>query len=184
MNWYWYYTLAVLLVLLNLCALATNFLTLPGNWFIVLLTVLFALFVKPSSGNGIGLWTAGAVVGLAVLGEVIEFAAGAAGAAKSGGSRRGMLLAVVGAMGGSIAGTILGTAIPIPIVGSLIGAILGGALGAFGGAYAGEAWKGKSEEERLAVSTGAMLGRVFGTVGKLGVGAVMVVVSTVAAFFF
>lgn len=95
-----------------------------------------------------------------------------------------MLLAVVGAMGGSIAGTILGTAIPIPIVGSLIGAILGGALGAFGGAYAGEAWKGKSEEERLAVSTGAMLGRVFGTVGKLGVGAVMVVVSTVAAFFF
>ena len=88
MNWYWYYTLAVLLVVLNLCALATNFLTLPGNWFIVLLTLLFALFVRPASGGGIGLWTAGTVFGLAVLGEVIELAAGAAGAAKSGGSRR------------------------------------------------------------------------------------------------
>jgi uncharacterized protein YqgC (DUF456 family) len=140
------------------------------------------LFVHPSSGGGIGLWTAGAVVALAVLGEVIELAAGAAGAAKSGGSRRGMLLAVVGAMGGSIAGAILGVAIPIPLVGPLIGAIVGGGLGAFGGAYAGEAWKGKSEEQRLAVSTAAMLGRVFGTVGKLGIGAIMVVVTTVAVF--
>jgi uncharacterized protein len=93
-----------------------------------------------------------------------------------------MLLAVAGAMAGSIAGTILGAFIPIPVIGSLIGAITGGALGAFGGAYAGEAWKGKSEEERVAVSTAAMLGRVFGTVGKLGIGATMVVVTTVAVF--
>jgi len=182
MNAYWYYTLAVLLVLLNVCALATNFLTLPGNWFIAGFTILFAVFVHLPSGSGISLWCAGAVVGLALLGEVIEFAAGAAGAAKSGGSRRGMLLAVAGAMAGSIAGTILGAFIPIPVIGSLIGAITGGALGAFGGAYAGETWKGKSEEERVAVSTAAMLGRVFGTVGKLGIGAIMVVVTTFAVF--
>lgn len=182
MNAYWYYTLAVLLVLLNICALATNVLTLPGNWFIVAFTVLFAVFVHLPSGSGISLWSAGAVVALAILGEVIEFAAGAAGAAKSGGSRRGMILAVAGAMGGSIAGTFLGVMIPVPVVGSLIGAIGGGALGAFGGAYAGEAWKGKSEDERMAVSMAAMAGRVFGTVGKLGIGAIMVVVTTAAVF--
>jgi hypothetical protein len=119
---------------------------------------------------------------MALLGELIEFAAGAAGAAKSGGSRRGMILSMLGAMGGSIAGAMLGVFIPIPVIGSLIGAVAGGALGAFGGAYAGESWKGKLEHERLAVSMAAMAGRVFGTLGKLWIGAVMVVITSVAAF--
>jgi uncharacterized protein len=183
MNAYWYYTLAVLLVLLNIGALLTNLLTLPGNWFIAGMTVLFAFFVHPASGGGISYWSAGVVVGLAFLGELIEFAAGAAGAAKSGGSRRGMILSVAGAMAGSIAGTvIMSFLIPIPVIGTLIGAVGGGALGAFGGAYAGEAWKGKPDDERMAVSMAAMAGRVFGTVGKLGIGAIMVVVTTAAAF--
>jgi uncharacterized protein YqgC (DUF456 family) len=183
MNAYWYYTLAVLFVLLNLIALATNLLTLPGNWFIVITTLLFAWLVKSDSGRGVSWWGAGVVVGLALLGELVEFAAGAAGAAKSGGSRRGMVLSIVGAMIGSLAGAFLGTAIPIPLVGNLIGAIVGGAAGAFGGAYLGEYWKGKNESERLNISTAAMVGRILGTVGKLGIGAIMVVVTTVAAFF-
>jgi hypothetical protein len=182
MNPYWYYTLAVLLVLLNICALATNLLTLPGNWFIVGLTVVFALFIHLPSGAGISWWSAGIVVGLALLGELIELAAGAAGAAKSGGSRRGMILSVVGAMAGSIVGVALGVLIPVPVIGSLIGAVIGGAVGAFAGAYAGEAWKGRTEDERVAVSMAAMAGRVLGTVGKLGIGAVMVVVTAVAVF--
>ncbi len=182
MNAFWYYTLAVLLVLLNVCALVANLFTLPGNWFIAGFTVLFAVFVHLPSEAGISYWSAGAVVALAVFGEILEFAAGAAGAAKSGGSRRGMVLAVAGAMAGSLAGSILGVSIPIPLLGPLIGAVAGGAVGAFGGAYAGESWKGRSEDERLAVSWAAMIGRVFGTVGKLGVGAIMVVVTTVAVF--
>jgi uncharacterized protein YqgC (DUF456 family) len=182
MNAYWYYTLAVLLVLLNICALATNLLTLPGNWFIVALTVLFAVFIHLPSGTGIGLGAVAVVVVLALLGELTELAAGAAGAAKTGGSRRGMILSVLGAMVGSIAGAMLGVFIPVPLIGSLIGAVAGGAIGAFAGAYAGEAWKGRSEEERMAVSMAAMAGRVLGTVGKLGIGAVMVVVTAVAVF--
>src|SRR5438105_3891055 len=132
MNAYLYYTLAVILVLLNVCALATNLLTLPGNWFIAGLTVLFAIFVHLPSGAGIRLSSAGMVIALALAGELIEFAAGGAAAAKSGGSRRGMILALAGAMAGSIAGTFLGVLIPIPFVGPLLGAIAGGALGAFG----------------------------------------------------
>jgi uncharacterized protein YqgC (DUF456 family) len=182
MNAYWYYTLAVLLVLLNVCALATNLLTLPGNWFIVALTVLFAVFIHLPSGPGISLGSVAVVVGLALLGELIELAAGAAGAAKTGGSRRGMILSVAGAMVGSIVGAMLGVFIPIPLIGPLIGAVAGGAIGAFAGAYAGEAWKGRSEDERMAVSMAAMAGRVLGTVGKLGIGAVMVVVTAVAVF--
>jgi hypothetical protein len=67
--------------------------------------------------------------------------------------------------------------IPIPVVGTVIGAIGGGALGSFGGAYLGEAWKGREEEHRLAVGKSALIGRLFGTVGKLGIGAMMVVVA-------
>src|SRR5579864_6848013 len=113
MGSFWYYCLAVLFVLLALAALATNLFSLPGNWFIVGLTLLFALFVRQSAGEGMNWYCVATVVGLAVLGEVIELAAGAAGAAKSGGSRRGMVLAVVGAMIGSIAGTFLGVFIPV-----------------------------------------------------------------------
>jgi uncharacterized protein len=182
MNAYWYYTLAVVFVLLNLCALAANLFTLPGNWIIVGLTVLFALFVHLHSGAGISLWSAGVVVSLALLGELIELAAGAAGAAKSGGSRRGMILSMVGAMLASMAGASLGFFIPIPVVGPLIGAVAGGAVGAFAGAYAGESWKGRSEDQRVAIGRAAMIGRVLGTVGKLGIGAIMVVVAAVAAF--
>ena len=182
MGTFWYHCWAVLFVVLNFCALLANVITLPGNWFIAGLTVLFALLVRGPEGMGLNWWCVGVVIGLAALGEVIEFAAGAAGAAKSGGSRRGMVLAVVGAMGGSILGAILGTGIPVPLIGNLIGAVLGGAVGAFGGAYTGEYWKGKNESERLAIGTAAMIGRVLGTVGKLGIGAIMVVITAIDAF--
>lgn len=177
-----YYLWATLLLLINVCAWGSTFVTLPGNWFIVAATALFAWLVHPPEGGGIGWWTVGALVALAAIGEVIEFVAGAAGAAKQGGSRRGMVLAIAGSLVGSLAGSVLGTFIPIPVVGTLLGAIGGGAIGAFGGAYAGESWKGKTSEERMAVSTAALVGRLFGTVGKLAVGVVMVVIAAADSF--
>ena len=56
-----------------------------------------------------------------------------------------------------------------------------GAAGAFVGAYAGEAWKGRGEEQRIAVSKAAFVGRLLGTVGKLGVGAIMAVIAAADA---
>src|SRR5262245_8930956 len=125
----WYYTWAVLLVLCNLGALAATAFALPGNWIIVALSALFAWLVPYPNGDGLSWYGVGAIALLAVVGEIVEFAAGAAGAARSGGSRRGMVLAMTGAMLGSIAGVAIG--IPIPVVGTLVGAVGGGALGAF-----------------------------------------------------
>ncbi len=119
---------------------------------------------------------------MAVLGEVIEFAAGAAGAAKQGASRRAVLLALVGTVFGSLLGAVFGSLIPIPLIGTMIGAIGGGAGGAFVGAYLGEWWIGKTSKERLTVSTAAMVGRLLGTFGKLAIGAVMLVIVTVDSF--
>lgn len=177
----WYYIAATVLLLVNLGCWGATLFTLPGNWGIVLATALFAAFVHDDAGHGIGWWTVGVIVGLAALAEVLEVAAGAAGAAKHGGSRRGMILAVIGAMLGSLAGAALGS--PIPVVGLIIGALGGGSLGAFLGAWLGETWKGRTSDERLAISTAALTGRLLGTFAKLLIGIVLVVIATVDSFW-
>lgn len=172
----------ILLVLAAIGCWVANAFTLPGNWLIVGLAALFAWLLPPDEyGRGFGWITVAVLALLATLGEIVEFAAGAAGAAKQGASRRAMLLAMVGAMVGSVAGAAIG--IPVPIIGPLVAAVGGAAAGAFGGAYLGEVWKGKLHAERTAVSTGAMIGRLFGTVGKLAAGAVMVTVLGVMTFW-
>ena len=98
--WLW----AALLVVGCALGWATNLVTLPGNWIVVGLTALFAWFFPPSSGHGIGWPTVFVLAALAAAGEVLEFAASAATAAKQGGSRRGMALALLGALFGSVLG--------------------------------------------------------------------------------
>ena len=174
--WIW----SAVLVLCVVAAWFATLFSLPGNWVMVLLIVVFAMFYPEADGRGVG-WLAVAVIaGLAVFGELVEFAAGVAGAAQEGGSRRGMLLAIVGTVVGSILGAIVG--VPIPIVGPIIAAVGGGALGAFVGAYAGETWKGKTSAESIAVGKAALIGRLLGTMGKLIIGAMMVVVTALALF--
>ena len=176
-----YYLWAVLFVAANVLAWLSNLFMVPGNWLIVGLAALFAWQFPAELGDGLA-WRTVLILGLlAVAGEVVEFAAGAAGAARQGGSRRGMVLAIVGAFVGSIAGAAIG--IPVPVIGPLIGAVGGGAAGAFVGAYVGEAWKGRTSAASYEIGRGALVGRVLGTVGKLGVGAIMVVVTAIAALF-
>src|SRR5690606_2573501 len=120
------YFSAVLLVLLCIGAWSLTLVTLPGNCVIVGCAALFAWLFPEEGQRGMTWLTVGVLLGLALLGEVIEFAAGAAGAAKQGASRRAVGLSVVGAIIGSILG--LGLGIPIPVLGSFIGAVLGGAV--------------------------------------------------------
>lgn len=176
-----YYPAAVLLIALCIAAWATTLFTLPGNWLVVALAAGFAWLFPEEAGRGIGWWTVGVAGALAVGGEVIELAAGAAGAAKQGASKRAMALSLVGAIAGSIVGVMVGA--PVPILGSFVMALLGGAGGAFAGAYFGELWKGRSEAERMAVGQGAFVGKLWGTLGKLACGAVAVAIIAVDALF-
>lgn len=176
-----YYVWAVLLVVANFAGWVLNLFALPGNWLVVLFTAIFVALVPRSEEQGIGWWTVIILVVIALLGELIEFAAGAAGAAKKGGSRRGMLLAIAGTMIGSLTGAALFSPV-VPVIGTVIGAVGGGGLGAFAGAYLGETWKGRTAEDRLEISRGALVGRLLGTVGKMAVGIVMVIIVAVDAF--
>jgi uncharacterized protein YqgC (DUF456 family) len=180
-NVWLYYTLAIVLVLAcGVCWLA-NLFTLPGNWGIAALVALFAWLVPSVGSRGVSFTSVGILVALAAVGEAIEFAAGAVGAAKVGASRRSIWYSLVGAMAGSIGGAAMG--MPIPVIGSLVAALVGGSLGAFAGAYLGESSLERTHGERVAVGKGAVIGRLWGTVGKFAVGAAMVAVAGVDALF-
>ncbi len=176
-----YYLWAVLLIAACAVCWFGTLLTLPGNWGIVVLAAGFA-WLEPRA-RGLGWGTVAALVALAIAGEIIEALAGAAGAARRGGSRRGMALSLVGAAAGSMVGVALGLPIPIPVVSSAIAAVVGGAMGAFAGAMLGEHWKGRPVGHQLQIGRAAPFGRLWGTVGKLVVGIVMLVLVAADVLF-
>jgi uncharacterized protein YqgC (DUF456 family) len=167
------YVSAVVLTVLNLVFWFGILFNLPGTWLMVLVTALLKWWLPEYV---LVSWTTlGVAAGLAVLGEVLEFVLGAAGSRHAGGSTRAAALAIVG----SLVGGIIGTAIPVPVVGTLIGAC----LGAFAGSLIGDLWAGRPLFPSVEAGWGAAVGRFWGTMTKLAVGAVMVVILALAAFF-
>ena len=145
---------------------------LPGTWLMILAALLFDWLApgEPMFYPGV----LHASVALAVVGEVAEFALGAAGARRAGGSKRGASLAIVG----GIIGAIVGTAIPVPVIGTLFGAC----AGAFLGSVSGDVWAGRSVDHSVEAGRGAATGRLWGTITKLALGSVIFMLLTIAAF--
>lgn len=167
------YVYAMLLTLLNVALWFGILFNLPGTWLMVLFAAILEWW---QPGQFMFSWTTLLVAaGLALLGEVLELVLGAAGARQAGGSKRAATLAIVG----SFIGGIVGTALPVPIVGTLIGAC----LGAFVGSLLGDLWAGRPLFQSLEAGQGAAVGRFWGTVAKLAVGAVIVIILAIAAFF-
>lgn len=173
----------IALILVLLAGWAMTVLSLPGNWVMVVASAAFAYFA-PDGGRFDVSWTAvGVLLGLALLGEALEMAAGAVSAARVGGSKRGAALAIVGSMIGAVVGAGAGTAIPIPLVGSVIGAVGGACLGALAGAMLGETWKGRALGETWKIGQAAFRGRFLGTVAKVAIASAMTVIAITAAIF-
>ena len=179
-DWLYYFWAILLVVACSVCWFGT-LVMLPGNWGIVALSALFAWLIPTEAGRGLSWGIVVALGVLAIAGEVIEGIAGAAGAAKRGGSRRGMALSLLGALVGSMVGVALG--IPIPVIGSAVAAVAGGAMGAFVGAVLGEHWKGRPVDHQMQIGRAALFGRLWGTIGKLVVGIAMVVLVAADAIF-
>jgi hypothetical protein len=177
--------MSILAALVMACVLAVGWfiqlIGLPGNWLIVAAAAGYATLLEPDALTAIGWNTVIALAALAVAGEVVELSASAMGVAKVGGSRRGAVLAIVGSMAGSMVGFVVG--LPIPIVGSLAAAVLFGGAGALVGAILGESWKGRDFDASLEVGKAAFIGRVLGTVAKMIVSTIMVVVTLAAMIF-
>jgi uncharacterized protein YqgC (DUF456 family) len=172
---------AVVFAILGLACLLTVPMGLPGVWMLVGLAALLELadgvYLGAAQPTTFG-WTLLAVAaGLAALGEVVEAAAGAAGAKWGGGTRRGVIGAIVGGILGALVFTLL---VPIPVVGTLLGALVGTFLGALVGETTAE--HGRHPNESLRAALAAALGRLAGTLGKLGIGTVVYVLLVRAAF--
>ena len=93
---------------------------------------------------------------------------------RAGGSRRAAVLSLAGSIAGGILGILIG--LPVPLVGSVVAAVLCAGLGAMAGAIAGELWLGQDPDASWQIGKAAFWGRLFGTLGKLLVGGVMVAV--------
>lgn len=165
-------TLTLVLTLIALLGWGGNILGMPGNWLIVATSIACALGRPETSSTHVAWGTVLAILTIAIVGELLEFAAGALGARRMGGSRRGAVLAVGGSIVGAITGLFAGTLIPIPIVGNLIASLLLGAAGAFAGASVGERWAGKDWDTSFQIGGAAFWGRLLGTVGKTVCGAI------------
>jgi uncharacterized protein YqgC (DUF456 family) len=174
MNYVW----ALLLLLSNSLAWGANFFNIPGNWLLLMFSVIYKLVLPANSSPSVSWKVLVVIFLLAMLGEAWEFLASARGAAKRGGSRRGAIFAVIGSLVGSIGGAVAG--IPVPVAGPMIGALVGGGVGAFVGAYFGE--RDRSHEERVSIGRGAMVGRFLGTAGKLAFGLIMLIIVTIDSF--
>ena len=162
--------------LLGLLCVVLAVIGLPGLWVLLLLAGLVQLsdrWLRPEGPHTFAAETLIGAVVLAIVAEVLEFAAGAAGAKRAGASKRGML----GAMIGGIAGAIFGAPF-----GLLIGSVIGGVLGSAIGAILGElSLPHQTLERSLKPAAGAAMGRLKGLAAKLVITCVIWIGLTVAA---
>lgn len=161
-------TLAIVaFALCSLVGLALIPLGLPGLWVMVLGVCAYGFMTDFRS---MGAWTIGIVLGLAVVGEVVESWLGFRYARKYGGSSRSGW----GALLGGIVGAILG--VPVPVIGSIIGAF----LGSFIGAVVFEFSYSRQTTTAVRAGWGSVVGRAAAAAMKMAIGLVIVVLGIFA----
>jgi len=159
------------LILTLLIGLILIILGIPGTFLIWAAAFVYGLATKFYDMNAAILLI---LLGIALLGELIEFVSGLYGARRFGASRLGMIFALLGGMTGGILGTIV-----CPLAGTIVGVL----FGAFAGAFAGERLLRKKLMPSLRAGFGAFIGRMSGTFMKLLLGMVMAAIILTRVFF-
>jgi hypothetical protein len=159
---------AVLLVVCCVVGLLLVPLGLPGLWVMVLGVIGYGWL---TGFHAVGVATIAIVVGLALIGEVVEWWLGFWFAERYGGSRR----AGWGALVGGIVGAIVG--VPVPVIGSVIGAFVGSFIGAAVFEYTRQLSAGVA----LRAGWGAVLGRAAAAGLKMALGLAIAVIGAFAA---
>ncbi|TWT73414.1 DUF456 domain-containing protein [Allorhodopirellula solitaria] len=175
------FLIATLLIFMCVGAWLLNLVALPGNWLAVLVLAVYAWLGPESGRTEIGLVPLGLAFSVAVIGELVEFAAGAVGASRAGASRRSTLMAIAGSMVGAVIGGIIG--LPVPVLGPVLAALLFGGLGATAGAMLAEWYDGKPWRENWRIGHAAFWGRTTGTAGKMVAGLLILLICLIAVLF-
>ena len=156
--WSWFFLWSFLLIAASLFV----YLGLGGTFIIIGLALVHALITgfDPISWKLLAI-----LLGLALLGEGIEFVVGTFYVAKKGASKAG----VIGAFAGGFAGAAAGNGL-VPVIGAILGSFLGG----FGGAVLGEYYSREKLEPSLRIGGHAFLGRLLAILIKHVIALVMV----------
>jgi len=157
--------------LASVVSLALTLLTLPGMWLLLAVTVGVQIW-QPSLFSW---WTIIACAVLALVAELLEFIASAAGAAKGGASKKGAFAAIVGSLIGAIVGSFF-----LPPIGTILGAVLCAGVAVV---WVESALNQKSMSDAARAGTGAAAGRLIATLIKTSIAAVVAITLTIAAWY-
>lgn len=157
-QWLGFFLWSLLLVTASLFV----YLGLGGNFIVIGLALIYALI---SGFDPISWQLLLVLLGIAVLGEVIEFLVGTFYAAKQGASKSGVIMAFAGGLLGAWVGNQI-----FPV----LGAVLGSFTGAFAGAVSGEYYNEQKLEPSLRIGGYAFLGRLLAILIKHALSLVMV----------
>jgi uncharacterized protein YqgC (DUF456 family) len=166
------YVTLVLLTILNGIWLVSGLFCLPGNWLMILTTLVALWGLREHDLFSVRMIVA--VVLLALAGELIEFFAGFGGAKKVGAGRLGSLAAI----GGALVGAVVGTGF-LPVIGTLLGGCIGAGLATWGV----ERLSGRQPDEAMRSGVGAGRGTLIGTLTKFLLGCLIWLIIAVAAFW-
>jgi hypothetical protein len=156
--WTWYVIWAAVL----LCTSLLVYVGLSGNFVLVALALIYALV---TGFHPIGWHLLILLLGIAVVGEILESLIGVLYVAKKGASKKGV--------GGAFVGGLVGAALGAPLV-PIVGAVLGSFVGAFLGAILGEYWHQRRMESSLRIGGHAFLGKLAAILVKHALGLVIV----------
>jgi len=165
-GWAWYVIWAGLLLVASLFV----YLGLGGNFIVLGLALVHALI---TGFDPIGWPLLAVLLGLALLGELIEFVLGNFYVLKKGASGLGTFGGFAGGLSGAVAGNSL-----LPVAGAVVGSF----VGAFLGCVVGEFWQRQRLEPSLRIGTHAFVGRMLAILVKHGLGLVMVFLILHATF--
>lgn len=163
--------LEIFFIAVLLFSIASNFLSIPGNFIILLNTLWYSV---ATNFNQIGISFLITLLIIAIFVEFLEYLVIAFGARRYGATKLGVIAAILGGIGGSISGFFFSP---------VLGAIIGGFIGVIIGTMTIEIMRGKNVHDALYATFGAIIGRVGGLSVK-AIGSVTMVVIVANRLFF
>lgn len=159
------------LTLLCMIACALTAVRLPGTWAVLTIAVVYSWL---NDWTRVGPLILAILLGLCVVGEIIELLSSAVLARRAGSSRQAAWAGLLGGLVGMFVFTI-----PVPVLGTVFGAL----LGCFTGAAIAELAVRDDWRQGTRVGVFAAIGFVLGTTAKLGVTMMMMALTISSAVF-
>ena len=164
LDWIFYFVMLLFLF----TGMVITFITLPGLWLMLITAAVYAMLTH---FHFIAVKTLAALLGMALVGEIVELGCSGRGAKRAGAGRRGLWGAIIG---GVIGGFGLSFVIPF---GFPLSTILGICIGTFAGATLGELSGGQTLGRSALIGLSATTGRVMGTIAKGAIGGAMLLLT-------